>query len=52
MEIWVNALNVSNVFYSVFSSKNATASGSSAYSNNLGDPREITVGIAYHFGKK
>ncbi len=52
MEIWVNALNVSNVYYSVFSSKNATASGSSAYSYNLGDPREITVGIAYHFGKK
>jgi outer membrane receptor protein involved in Fe transport len=52
VEIWVNALNVSNVYYSVFSSKNATASGSSAYSYSLGDPREITVGLAFHFGKK
>ena len=52
VEIWVNALNVSNVYYSVFSSKNATSSGSSAYSYSLGDPREITVGLAFHFGKK
>ena len=52
VEIWLNALNVSNVYYSVFSTKNATSSGSSAYSYSLGDPREITLGLAYHFGKK
>ena len=52
VEIWLNVLNVSNVYYSVFSTKNATSSGSSAYSYSLGDPREITLGLAYHFGKK
>jgi iron complex outermembrane recepter protein len=51
-ELWVNAINAANHFYSTFSSKNATASGSSAYSYSLGDPREITVGLAYHFSKK
>lgn len=51
-EIWVNALNATNLYYSVFSSKNATTNGSSAYSYSLGEPREITVGLAYHFGKK
>lgn len=51
-EIWVNALNATNLYYSVFSTKNATASGSAAYSYSLGEPREITVGLAYHFGKK
>jgi iron complex outermembrane recepter protein len=50
-ELWVNAINAGNSFYSTFSSKNATASGSSAYSYSLGDPREITFGLAYHFGK-
>lgn len=51
-EVWVNAINAGNLYYSTFSSKNATASGSSAYSYSLGDPREITVGLAYTFGKK
>ena len=51
-EVWVNAINAGNLYYSTFSSKNATASGSSAYSYSLGDPREITVGLAYSFGKK
>lgn len=51
-ELWVNAINAGNRFYSTFSSKNATANGSSSYSYSLGDPREITVGLAYHFGKK
>jgi len=51
-ELWVNVINAGNLYYSVFSSKNATASGSSAYSYSLGDPREITVGLAYHFGVK
>jgi len=50
-EVWVNALNASNKYYAIISSKNATTSGSSSYSYTLGDPREITVGLAYHFGK-
>lgn len=50
-EIWVNILNAANSYYSVFSSKNATSNGNSSYSYNLGDPREITVGFAYHFSK-
>lgn len=50
-ELWVNMLNATNLYYSTFSSKNATSSGNSSYSYSLGDPREITVGLAYHFGK-
>lgn len=51
-EIWINALNATNVYYSTFASKNATTGGSSSYSYSLGDPREITIGLAYRFGKK
>lgn len=51
-EIWINALNAGNTYYSVFASKNATSNGSSAYAYNLGDPRELTLGLALHFGKK
>lgn len=51
-ELWVNVINAGNLYYAAFSSKNATASGSSAYSYSLGDPREITIGLAYHFGAK
>lgn len=50
-ELWVNVINAGNLFYSTFSSKNAASSGSASYSYSLGDPREITVGLAYHFGK-
>jgi len=52
VELWVNALNAFNQYYSTFASKNATANGNNSYSYNLGDPREITFGIAYKFGKK
>jgi outer membrane receptor protein involved in Fe transport len=52
LEVWLNALNATNLYYSVFSSKNATSSGNSSYSYSLGDPREITLGIAYRFEKK
>ncbi|HVT86069.1 MAG TPA: TonB-dependent receptor plug domain-containing protein [Chitinophagaceae bacterium] len=52
IELWVNVLNATNLYYSVLSSKNATTNGSAAYSYNLGDPREITFGVAYHFGKR
>lgn len=52
LEVWVNALNATNLYYSVFSSKNSTSNGSSSYSYSLGDPREITLGIGYRFGRK
>ncbi|MFT4093150.1 MAG: TonB-dependent receptor plug domain-containing protein [Niabella sp.] len=52
VELWANLLNAANKYYSVFSSKSSTSGGSAAYSYSLGDPREITVGISYHFGKK
>lgn len=46
---WINILNATNRYYAVYASKNATATGSSAYNYNLGDPREITIGISYRF---
>ncbi|ANH79863.1 TonB-dependent receptor [Niabella ginsenosidivorans] len=49
-EVWVNVLNATNRYYAVYASKNATSGGNAAYSYNLGDPREITLGVAYHFG--
>jgi iron complex outermembrane recepter protein len=51
-EIWVNVLNATNRYYSVIASKNATINGSGAYSYSLGDPREITTGLSFHFGKQ
>ncbi len=51
IEIWVNALNVFNQYYSTFASK-STGTGNASYAFNLGDPREITLGISYKFGKK
>lgn len=50
-EIWVNALNAFNQYYSTYASRNATGS-SVVYTYNLGDPREITVGLGYRFGKR
>lgn len=43
-EVWVNALNATNKYYSTFASKSG-----STLSYNLGDPREFTVGVAYRF---
>ncbi len=51
-ELWVNVINATNTYYSTFSSKNATSNGNASYSYSLGDPREITVGLAYRFGNK
>ncbi|HEY4209498.1 MAG TPA: TonB-dependent receptor [Puia sp.] len=45
-EIWVNALNAFNRYYASLASKSAYG-----YSYNLGDPREITIGLSWHFGK-
>jgi outer membrane receptor protein involved in Fe transport len=46
-EVWVNALNATNTYYSTYASKSG-----STLSYNLGDPREFTVGIAYKFAAK
>ncbi|WP_240347934.1 TonB-dependent receptor [Longitalea arenae] len=46
-ELWVNALNAANTYYSTIASKSG-----SLLSYNLGDPREFNVGIAYKFGAK
>ncbi|SEM64598.1 Outer membrane receptor proteins, mostly Fe transport [Chitinophaga rupis] len=46
-EVWVNALNLFNKYYSTFASKSAYG-----YSYNLGDPREWNVGMAFRMGKK
>ena len=46
-EVWVNALNLFNKYYSTFASKS-----SYGYSYNLGDPREWNVGMAFRMGKK
>lgn len=51
-ELWVNVINAGNLYYSTFSSKNAAAAGGSSYSFSVGDPREITIGLAYHFESK
>ncbi|MDO6435272.1 TonB-dependent receptor [Flavitalea sp. BT771] len=45
-EVWVNALNAFNEYYASLASKS-----SYGYSYNLGDPVEVTVGLAWHFGK-
>jgi iron complex outermembrane receptor protein len=50
-EIWINLINAFNSYYSTLAIKNATANGNAAYSYQLGDPREITLGIGYRFGK-
>lgn len=50
-EVWVNTINMFNQYYSTYAAK-TTATGPGSYSYNLGDPREITVGIRYQFSKK
>ena len=45
-EVWVNTLNVLNKYYAVIASKS-----SYGYTYNIGDPREITLGVSFKFGK-
>ena len=49
-EIWINALNVLNEYYSTISQVSVSG-GVAAYSYQLGDPRALTLGISYRFGK-
>jgi iron complex outermembrane receptor protein len=44
LELWVNALNAFNEYYAALASKSMYG-----YSYNLGDPAELTVGLAWHF---
>jgi outer membrane receptor protein involved in Fe transport len=43
-EVWVNALNAFNKYYAALATKSTYG-----YSYNLGDPAEVTVGLAWHF---
>ena len=45
-EVWVNTLNAFNHYYAALASKSTYG-----YTYNLGDPREITVGVSFHVGK-
>jgi outer membrane receptor for ferric coprogen and ferric-rhodotorulic acid len=45
-ELWVNVLNASNHYYAALATKSAYG-----YSYNLGNPRDITVGLSWHPGK-
>ncbi|MDR3712262.1 MAG: TonB-dependent receptor [Puia sp.] len=49
-EIWVNALNVFNEYYSTVSQVSVSG-GSAAYTYQLGDPRALTLGLTYRFGQ-
>lgn len=46
LELWVNALNTLNTYYAVLAGKS-----NYGYTYNMGDPRELTAGLSYHFGK-
>lgn len=48
--LWVNILNAFNEYYSTISQV-AVSSGVASYTYQLGDPRSVTVGLSYHFGK-
>lgn len=50
-EIWLNTLNITNQFYAINATKSSTSSGGTSYSYTLGDPRAITFGLSYKFGK-
>ena len=51
-EVWVNALNALNEYYAVYAtSAPGTAVGVNNRTYNMGDPREITLGLSYKFGK-
>lgn len=45
-EVWINALNLFDKYYSVLSTYSA-----SGYTYQLGDPQAFTFGVSYKFGK-
>ena len=48
--LWVNVLNAFNEYYSTISQV-SVSSGVAAYTYELGDPRSVTLGLSYNFGK-
>lgn len=46
IEIWLNALNVTNTYYATIANKSAFG-----YSYSLGEPASIHLGLSYDFGK-
>jgi outer membrane receptor protein involved in Fe transport len=51
-EVWINALNALNAYYAVYAtSAPATTIGVNNKTYNMGDPRELTIGLSYKFGK-
>ncbi len=51
-EIWVNALNAFNAYYAVSAtSAPGNTIGVNNRTYNMGDPREVTFGLSYKFGK-
>lgn len=48
--VWVNALNVFDEYYSTISQASVSG-GTTSYTYQLGDPRALTAGLSYHFGK-
>lgn len=50
-EIWMNIINITNTYFSTIATKNANSFGNTSYSYQLGDPREITFGMSFHFVK-
>ena len=48
--LWINVLNAFNEYYSTISQV-SVSSGVASYTYQLGDPRSVTVGLSYHFGK-
>ena len=43
-EVWINALNAGNTYYAALATRSTYG-----HSYNLGDPREVTIGLSYHF---
>jgi outer membrane receptor protein involved in Fe transport len=50
--IWLHVLNLSNVYYSTMATKNFSVKGNAAYSYYIGEPRSISIGWNWMFGKK
>lgn len=50
VELWLNALNVFDEYYSTISQVSVSG-GKASYTYQLGDPRAVTFGLSYHFGK-
>jgi len=51
VELWINALNVFDRYYSVLSTV-SVSEGRATYDYRLGDPQAFTFGVSYRFGKR